>query len=375
MTSIAITFTSLNQVDNTSFLISIDNALVDYNISDSAILIDCDLQFGFHMLEILPNFDFDQCPDFKIQFTSVIVDGSSIRQLLYLSFCEINNKRLTTVEININRPNWNLPFGTPTALWVGECARTISNSYHGHNLEDHLEIFYPPSIELSESFPPVVRDFFKYDYGFCAYNKKLLTDPLSMPEIPFIELNFPYDENALYAEFMNNIHIIENKKFVPAQQYWNEIDAGPLDNPWAVLLSQDLQDGYLIALDETLFPEYFKLRNSIEKEGIRISAGFIGSLHPGGFIAPHTDQYAPHMPNIKKLQGCSGIFIPIGWKPGNYFKFSNVGLLPTNSASLYNPTQFVHASVNQSDSVRFSIGIGCEFSSDAILKYVKNKQG
>jgi len=368
MTLIVIPFISSDQISIDSFLLTIDNKPVNYSVSESSILINCELQFGFHMLEILPNFDFAQNNNFTIRFTAAIIDGSNSRQMLHLSFSKVDNKRITTVEINKYCTNWSLPFGTPTALWVAECARNISNSYYGSNLEDNLEIFYPDSIELSDCFPPVIRDFFKYDYGYYAYNKKLNDSPLTSPEIPYLELNFPYDEEALHAEFMRNIHLIENGKYIPGQQPWNEIEAGPLTKPWSVYLPQD---GYVLLTDEETFPEYFKLRKALENEGIRISAAFIGSLHPGEYIAPHTDEYAPRIANMGKLQGCSGIFIPIGWKPGNYFKFSNVGVMPTTSASLYNPTQFVHSSINQSDSVRFSIGIGCEFSSDAILKYVK----
>jgi hypothetical protein len=245
---------------------------------------------------------------------------------------------------------------------------------YGKNLADSYNVSYPESIEVEAQFPTVVKDFFKYNFGFHAYDKELLANPVHSTEVPFVRLsNLKYSEDALLDELTTNIHLFQSSEYVPEQNNYTLNDQdGDWDQsksvPWQILrpsLGNERRDL------SAVFPEFTRIMKSLEDDGVIIGLSFIAALHPHSVVTPHIDDYYRQAEFLKNQKGCCKIWIPVGWKSGNFFKFEKVGLLSyEQGAHLINPNCFAHASVNQSDTVRFSIGFNCEFPNDLILKYL-----
>lgn len=350
-------------LDSKSLNIKIDNTQVNYTINNFEIVIDCDITFGFHFLKLQTNFTFDSVSD-KIQIIDVLINESSIRQMLYLGFSPDKTRRYTTI-INHRDPEWHLPFGNPVSWWLPECMTKIPNELYGSDLNKSLEIFYPECIELPSSFPQLIKDFFKFNFGFTAYNKEEVKTPLHNLNIPYLPIQIEYDEQALYDEFMNNLEYLQSEKYIPRQNKYNEREINNYSKPWYTDLA--IVDSK-ITVAQQQFPEFHKLLNSIE--GIDVKLSFIGTLYPNSYVAPHVDDFYKRVDYMRKVEGLSQIFIPIGWTENNYFKASKVGLIPyQQGALLFANSNFPHASVNCSDKIRFSIGLMSEFGTD-FLKYV-----
>lgn len=347
-----------------SLNIKIDNTQVGYKITNGEIVIECDVTFGFHFLKIQTNFAFDSVED-KIQITDVLVNGASIRQMMYLGFYPGETRRYTTI-INHKDSEWHLPFGNPVSWWMSECMVKIPNKSYGSDLNESLEILYPGSIDLPDNFPQVIKDFFKFNFGFTAYNKEELKTPLHNLNIPYLPVSIEYDEQALYKEFMDNLEYLQSEKYVPGQNKYNEHEINNYSKPWYIDLA--VVDSK-ITVAQQQFPEFYKLVNSIK--GVDVKLSFIGTLYPNSYIAPHVDDLYKHVDYMGGVKGLSQIFIPIGWTENNYFKASGVGLIPyQQGALLFANSRIPHASVNCSDIIRFTIGLMCEFKGTDFLQYV-----
>jgi hypothetical protein len=363
MTAINIIFKTNQTIDDNSFILSIGDNQIDYTVDNSTLIINTDITFGVHTLLISPTASVNLLTD--IRFTDVIIDQVSLRQCLYLSYCMRGDARENTTTLNSYYPSWHLPFGNPVSWWLAETSKYISNLMYGTNLAEKLEIFYPESITLDDHFPPTIKDFFKYNLGFYAYNKQLKTARLPGPEIPFVKLKLEYNEEALFQELLANIDVLADSSYTPSQHKLTKLDTTV--KPWQIHRAAFLGE---TTIDEAKFPEYCKLIKSIEGMNINIKISFLMALHPGSYIDPHIDDWHRRVPELSHLTDCCGIFIPIGWRPGNYFKFNEIGLIPYDQgALLFNPSTFMHASANQSDRVRFTISIGCEFTDDTVVEY------
>lgn len=306
-----------------------------------------DLKYGFYTLTVYASS--------PVKIENVIVDGVSIKHTLYLGHVD---GRLTT-DI-VPGEEWSVPLINPVSQQLASCFSKFPNKSYGTNLYATHDIYYPESIQLPESYPKHLRDFFSLNFDFHANLKA--DNPLHNKEVPYVRLNIEYNEDALLAEFKRNQHIIEEHEYKPVQVEPN------MPKPWQVAMVY-YPGRSVPTLGEKDFPELFKLINSIE--GIEIGWAFVGSLEPGSYVLPHIDDVYAYTASVKDCYGCCQIYIPIGWEEGNYFKFHNVRLVPVNQgAILANTTSFTHASVNTSTRTRYTIGIICKFKNKDFLKYV-----
>ena len=92
----------------------------------------------------------------------------------------------------------------------------------------------------------------------------------------------------------------------------------------------------------------------------------MGILAPGKFIPPHADNFyfskktgmLLAAEQTARYMGCSQVYIPINFKVGNFFKMTNVGLLPLDQGPLVvNNHNYSHALINDSNEYRFAIAI------------------
>lgn len=318
----------------------------DVRVEQSEIVITYPLSFGVYILSLTVNI--------PIKILDVTIDDVSIKNTLFLSYAD---KGLTT---EIQSGTLYLPFGNPVSEWIANCGKKIPNGSYGTDLYKNYKIFYPESINLNQKYPKILRDFFEYNFDFHLYKKA--TDPLHAIDVPYVGLNLSYDESALLDEFTINLPLIEQHAYKPSQV----IPGQP--KPWHVAMV--IYPGSTSpTVNEGEFPQFFKLLKSIN--GIEIGWAFIAALEPGSYVLPHIDDLYAYDPSVRECYGCCQIYIPIGWESGNYFKFHNVGLVPYDQgAILANTTNFFHASVNDSTSIRYTIGIICKFKNTEFLKYV-----
>lgn len=364
-TNIKLHFKTRSKINKTSFDIAINGVLQQYSIVDHAIIIDAELTFGFHTLSITPTAGIDKS-DINIEFTTVLIDDADIRQTLYLSYSIRDQRQKNNTVINDYYQNWYLPFGNPASWWLTECSRNISSGKYGKNLKDHLNVFYPESIIVDNDYPKVVRDFFEYNFGFHTCDKSASVNPYHNEDIPYIALpKLEYDESALLKEFTDNLNLFSNSNYIPAQNNYKLDSHGERAVPWQIIRAS-------LGHDKTNTPfSYFnKLTSQLEADGLKIGMSFVAALHPNSYVSPHIDDYYAQADFLSDQIGCCKIWIPVGWKDGSYFKFDRIGLIDyKKGAHLINTNKFTHASINSSDTVRFTVGFNCKFP-DNFTKYL-----
>lgn len=354
MDKIIITF---DTQDTPNFDISMNGIPIKFQIDSNNLIIEHNVLFGLNLLEI------NLLQGSKVILTDLTLNGVSSRQTLYLSYYEnpnINSTWLTEQNLKLI-----IPFGNPISWWLAECAKKIPNTYYGSNLYEKFNIFYSQSIEIDRTFPQLLQDFMKYNFGFHVNEKN--NEILHNKSLPWVKINLDYDEQQLLEEFQSNIELIENNYYKPKQNQYNKKDPENL-KLWEVAMAihRD-KDKIITEFRKQDLPHFFKLIEQIESMDIEIIHAFIGTVYPKSYVAPHSDDFYKHSNLYKGTSGCSQFFIPVGWKDKNYFKFDNVGFLPyEQGAHLVNNSDFMHGSINNSDTVRFTIGIYCRFTEENI---------
>jgi hypothetical protein len=354
MDKIIITF---DTEDTPKFDISINDAPVKFQIDSNNLIIDHDVLFGLNLLEITLT------QGSKVILTGLTLNGVSSRQTLYLSYYE--NPNTNSTWLTEQHKKLIIPFGNPMSWWLAECARKIPNTYYGSNLYETFDIFYSKSIDVDESFPKLLQDFMKYNLGFHVNKKD--SPILHNKSLPWVKINLKYDEQQLFQEFYSNIKLLENNYYKPKQNQYNKKDPENL-KLWEVAMAiHSNKDKAITEFQKQDLPCFFKLIEQIESMGVEIIHAFIGTVYPNSYVAPHSDDFYKNTILYEGTSGCSQFFIPIGWKDNNHFKFDNVGFLPyEHGAYLVNNSDFMHGSINNSDVVRFTIGIYCRFTEENI---------
>jgi hypothetical protein len=355
MDKITITFEAVQQP---KFKVWLNAQEVSYQIEDQTLTIDTEVVFGLNLLKLEIN---DLEDNIKVVIKDLVLNSVSSRQTLYLAHYE--NPQACGTWITANRPELIIPFGNPMSWWISECGKKIPNNLYGTNLYEKFDIFYPPQVIIDESFPQLMKDFMKYNFGFHIRNKD--NPQWQDTTLPWIKISLDYDESALFDEFTANMDLLKNNYYTPKQNQYNEKES--VTKPWHVAIA--IHDNHTEEFNETDFPLFFKLMHQIESQGIKILHAFIGTVHPNSYVAPHADDFYKTTADYQNAVGCSSIYIPIGWKLGNHFKFENVGLLPyEQGAYLVNNSDFIHGSINASDTPRYTIGVYCLVSNQNITE-------
>jgi len=355
MDKIIITF---DTEDTPNFGISINDVPVKFQIDSNNIIIEHSILFGLNLLEI------NLLQGSKVILTDLTLNRVSSRQTLYLAYYE--NPNTNSTWLTEQHPNLTIPFGNPMSWWLAECAKKIPNTYYGSNLYEKFDIFYSQSISIDDAFPRLLQDFMKYNFGFHVNEKS--NKILHNKSLPWAKINLEYHERQLLEEFQSNIELLENNYYTPKQnQYANNKKDSDLAL-WEVAMAMHSdKDEIITEFQKQDLPQFFKLIEQIESMGIEIIHAFIGTVYPNSYVVPHRDDFYKNNNSYEGTPGCSQFFIPVGWKDGNYFKFDNVGFLAYGQgAYLVNNSDFMHGSINNSDAVRFTIGIYCRFTEENI---------
>ena len=355
MDKIIITF---DTEDTPKFDISINDVPIKFQIDSNNLIIEHSVLFGLNLLEI------SLLHGSKVILTDLSLNGVSNRQTLYLSYYE--NPNTNSTWLTEQHTKLTIPFGNPMSWWLAECAKKIPNTYYGSNLYEKFDIFYSQSISIDDAFPRLLQDFMKYNFSFhvSEKNNKILHNK----SLPWVKIKLDYDEQQLLEEFQSNIELLENNYYTPKQNQYAKSKKDSDLALWEVAMAiHSDKDKVITEYQEQDLPHFFKLINQIESMGIEIIHAFIGTVHPNSYVVPHCDDFYKNSNLYQGTPGCSQFFIPIGWKDNNYFKFDNVGFLPyEQGAYLVNNSDFMHGSINNSDAVRFTIGIYCRFTEENI---------
>lgn len=350
---------STNSIPSGTVLsVKLNSVAVDYIINDSNIEIDLDLELGFYMLSIEL---VESRTDADIVFSQATLDGVSFRQTLYTMFgVSEQGEKYQSTSLTAQTKILNLPFINPISNWIALSANKITSRLYTQKMYEELEVYYPESIILSDRYPKLVRDYFKYNLDFYAHPKEDLNDPYYKTTVPWSPIKgINFDSAALYKECLDNLEYLQSIARVPSQGHLNRIE---FNSPtvWSVVETILPIDSYSLAdaflLDQKLMPMVYQLLENLNMD--QILHAFIGILSPGDFIVPHIDQYWGDELVIEQYPGCSQIYIPINFKPGNYFKLTNIGLVPLDQGPiLVNNHNFSHSVVNDSDEYRFALGV------------------
>jgi hypothetical protein len=348
MNELRLPFTSIGEV---LIICTIDDIIYRHNIVDNSIVITCNLALGFHTLSIRL-----VKSDTEIRINDALLDGESVRQTLYTMYVidkNTSSKRQTTILSNYDNVVY-LPFINPISHWISVCSEKIPYELLANGLYETQEVYYPTSVIIPKHYPKILQDFFACDFGFHVHPK--VKDAYYNPLVPFSGLNniIDYDEQLLATEFLDNLEYLKGLTRKPKQTAY-----ASSKNPWEVVdLIINLSADFDLSTEFKAYPNKLpNLYNFLQQLDIDLIVyAFIGILAPGEYITPHcdTDQ---EFKNVPEFVGCSQIYIPINFKPGNLFKLSNVGLIPLDGPILINNHNFAHALINDSKEYRFGLGI------------------
>ena len=348
MNELRLPFTSNSEI---AIECAINDVVCSHDIVDDAIVVSCNLTQGFHSLRIKLLSD-----STEVRINDALLDGESVRQTLYTMYTvdrQTSSKRQTTILTDYDNIVY-LPFINPIAQWISQCSEKIPYALLSNGLYETYEVYYPTSVVIPDHYPTILQDFFVCNFGFHAHPKT--TDPYYNTSVPFAKLNniIKYDEKLLTSEFLDNFEYLTSLARKPKQTAYTSSK-----KPWTVVdliinPSSEFNLSTAFKADPTKLPNLYNFLKQLDID--LIVHAFIGILAPGEYITPHCDTYQ-EFDNIPELIGCSQIYIPINFKPGNLFKFSNIGLLPLDGPILINNHNFAHALINDSEEYRFGLGI------------------
>jgi len=354
MTTIEIFF---KESEFSKLKICINKNLVDYTVQGNTILIEKNIDFGIHQLSV------SIVQGSRLEITDVKIDGASLRMLIYMSYLEQENNRIQpATTIWDPTQTWYLPFGNPVSFWISLVYKKITNGEFGKNLFDKYYFYYPDSIELDNTFPSIVRSFFKHNFDFVCVDR---STPIS--QLPYLPINLPVNVEkqtlALNEVVVAREWIAQHKHDIAQSQYNNK-ESTP-ETEW--IRQYLIQDGNTI-IDSGRFPAVYDFIDSLGIADIKLM--FIGILPPGGYIAPHNDRqsYIRHDNDLHY-----NLYIPLSWQAGNYFKFNGVETIRDGQPFLMNNLDYIHCLVNDSKSKQDRIIIRIRMSIEKnpnILNYV-----
>lgn len=350
---------TLNYTANTTNFklnVLIDSVPVEFAQTDTRIEISCHITHGFHLLQI-QLLDSDLVTE--INFSSAQLDEQDFRHTIYAMFDTATQSQ--TTKLSQYTTSVTLPFMNPLIWWITACLERIPNKLFAGQLYEKMSVYYPQSIQLGDTYPKEIRDYFYYNRDFHVHPKYSLQEAYFKHEVPYLVLGdlVPYNETDMVAELNTNLNFLKEH----LKEYYGQQDSGkPLgqgtqfvslfDNIQTDSDSYDPESDFM--LDSNQFPRMVEFFKNLPVK--KVFHSMLGILGPGQVILPHVDKYSGHEKFMEKYGGCSQIYIPLNFKPGNYFKMTNVGIVPTDQgAVLMNNHDLTHALVNDSDEYRFAI--------------------
>jgi hypothetical protein len=294
-----------------------------------------------------------------IEIVDVILNDASVRQMLYLSYSQIDDapRVQPCTTLTNTKQKWIIPFANPMSFWFSLVYKNITNEEFGKDLGELYYIFYPEVTKLSDRFPQIVKTFFEQNFDFIAVNRN---NPRGL--LPFIPINktpSPELTQNAHNEIMSKLEWVQkNVMDYGAQQQMYNLKEKYTSNWSKFWLLRDKQS----QIPRSEFPDVYQLIDSFGFKNI--SNIYVGVLPSGSYLAPHVDDRwkSPDL-NNKYFY----IYIPVNWAPGNYFKFSGGPTLTKARPYIINNKDYVHSVVNDSDETRTVVGVWVDRNSNFSL--------
>lgn len=342
--------------------IVIDDKPVEFDLVDNIISIKTHVELGLHKLKII------NCSDIRWVIDQVLLQGTSLRKLLYLSWSDTTEgQRIQPcTELWAQNQCWTLPFGYPVSHWINLAETKIPNDYYGKDLTDKFSLWFPDRLEIAESFPQVVRDFFNYNFDFTVVDK----DQFEVKHVPYVTYQGAIAQDLLEQatnEILHNVDIA----MAHVQNYGQYADNKkefdlPEDQSWRIIWLKRYNQ------PRAWHEKYSATWQLIDSLGVDFCQAFVGVLPPSSFIYPHTDNTTNKDLDNSPYIGCTQLYIPIQWPDGNYIKFARAGIINMDSGPmLVNTECFTHAVINQSNQYRHVLAI--KLNKKSIVQYCKTK--
>ena len=355
MNELKLTYTATT--DKFELNVLLDSKQIEFTQNNNSIVIPCDLTQGFHLLTI-------QLVDYNVGdliiFKSAELDGVDFKHTFYTMFANPSMRQTTCLSSEYKL--LSLPFMNPLAWWFSSCASKIPSKYYGGGLYEELSVYYPQSTEPNDSYPKLIKDYFKENMDFYVHPRYTFDEAYFKHDVPYVLVGdkIVYNELALFNEFTDNLEFLKSNSadYLTKDSKQNNGTQGTC----LITVINVRTDGSAYDLDKSFhfnkerFPALYEFFKNLPIEDV--AHAFVGILAPGHSIMPHVDSYVGFESVLENYQGCNKLYIPINFKPGNYFKIANVGNIPTDQGPiLVNTQDFVHGLFNDSGEYRFAIGI------------------
>ena len=159
MNELKLTYTATT--DKFELNVLLDSKQIEFTQNNNSIVIPCDLTQGFHLLTI-------QLVDYNVGdliiFKSAELDGVDFKHTFYTMFANPSMRQTTCLSSEYKL--LSLPFMNPLAWWFSSCASKIPSKYYGGGLYEELSVYYPQSTEPNDSYPKLIKDYFKENMDF-----------------------------------------------------------------------------------------------------------------------------------------------------------------------------------------------------------------
>jgi len=195
------------------------------------------------------------------------------------------------------------------------------------------------TIHLSDKYPKIIRDLFRYDNNFGPSNS-------------FKNLNFPfdYDLSKLYEEASSFDWIGPGKtksleKIDRILLYKSKSESNIIGIP---IVQQKHDEKEEVCFNTESYPEWNNFLKNIKLLG-GVLLITMSKMSPGGFIYPHKDSnFVAHK-----------IYFPLNWPRGCYFKIYKNGLVDFSDLKpkIINSGEYIHSVINDSKEERIIVSI------------------
>jgi hypothetical protein len=320
-----------------------DSDPVDFTVDKDTVVLNLPLDYGFHLLKII------QKTEQRITFLDVIVDGSSLRSLIYMSYGISTTRELeypATVLYKVGM-QWVLPFVAPVTAWIDIVLSKIPSRTLGSTLYKDYDLYYPDALKISSTYPRPVCDFFSKNFNITVVPKQ----DKQMTPVVDVTLEF------------NNSQAILDRVLSSADSFEKFLSTGKsdsvniVDDPGYQPLTwryYRLADKGIFNVSYEEFPELYDFfeRNNITK----IHSVFIAFLEPKSYVYPHRDPARP-----AEFAGASNLYVPLNFSQGNWFRVCNVGTfsLVPDQIRAFNIDKYTHGVINDTDKLRISLIVTC----------------
>jgi len=289
----------------------------------------------------------------EIEIQSISIDNEDLGELLYTSWATDGSKRKFQPCTSLNNKfiRWSMVLHSDVSAFKERLCNQVVNGDFGKNLFEHYQWFLDLAENLSQSTNSNNLDkFMQRSQGLNLYPKH------SYYLWPFISLDIPIDQLAIYEEIQNLERISAGSR----SPGWSRKDytadvLGSLELPQTKKWLADIGVAGLGHVNPALLKSrgYINLHRDFDQD------------HRGKYWDPHIQG----MPPPERGIGIDIIHVPLLGNEQVKLKVSGGGIMP-NTANLLNHAAYAHAAVNEGYNDRYVLIIYAVWTDEFVQKYL-----